>query len=48
MTVAVAHHPGDRCAEHRELVERELRPVLLDDADERVDDEDDAEQAVRR
>ena len=33
---AVAHHPRDRRAEHRELVQRALRPVLLDDPDQRV------------
>ena len=33
--VAVAHDPGARRVEHRELVERALGPHLLDDADER-------------
>ena len=34
----------DGCAEHRELVELALGPHLLDDADQRVGDEDEAER----
>ena len=36
---------GSRRVEHREPVERALGPDLLDDADQRVGDEDDAEQS---
>ena len=45
---SVAHDPGHRCAEHREVIQRALRPVLLDDADQRVADEDEPEEAVGR
>ena len=37
-----------RGAQHGELVERALGPDLLDDPDQRVGDQDDAEQAVLR
>ncbi len=43
---AVAHHTRDRRVEHRELIKGALRPQLLDDPDQRVGDEHDAEQAV--
>ena len=41
-------HARRRRAEHREPVERALGPPLLDDADQRVDHEDEAEQPVLR
>ena len=43
---AVARHARARRVEHRERVERALRPHLLHDADERVGDEDHAERGV--
>ena len=46
--LAVADDAHPWLAEHRELVERALGAHLLDDADERVAHEDDAEQRVLR
>ena len=46
--VAVAHDAHAWLAEHCKLVEGSLGPQLLDDADERVADQHDAEQRVLR
>ena len=46
LDVPVAHDPGTRRVQHRELVERPLGPHLLEDADGGVGDEDDAERGV--
>ncbi len=45
---ALAHDADLRCAEHGQLVESALGTQLLDNADERVADQDDAEQRVLR
>ena len=44
--VAVAHHPGRRRVQHRELVEGALGPHLLEDADAGVGDQHDRERGV--
>ncbi len=44
---AIPHDPRDGRVQHGEPVEGALGPVLLHDADERVDHEHDPEQPVR-
>ena len=43
---AVPHDAGARSVEHGQPVESPFRPNLLEDADGRVRDDDEAEQAV--
>ena len=43
---AVADDASPGCAQHGETVERALGPHLLDDADQRVGDQDEAEESV--